>query len=99
MFSKLCDANIKEMEQSFGEEQWDAYRIKVHALKSGALNIGCNLLHEMAKEQEQAGKEYISEESSETQRIKAVEYMKQHHEELMDMYRQVAQMARDMTEE
>ena len=99
MFSKLSEANIEDMEKSFGAEKWDAYRIKVHALKSGALNIGCNLLHEMAKEQEQAGKEYISEESSETQRIKAVEYMKQHHEELMDMYRQVAQMARDMTEE
>ena len=51
------------------------------------------------QDQEQAGKDYISEESTETQRIKAVEYMKQHHEELMDMYRQVAQMARDMTEE
>ena len=99
MFSKLSEANIEDMEKSFGAEKWDAYRIKVHALKSGALNIGCNLLHEMAKEQEQAGKDYISEESTEAQRMKAVEYMKQHHEEIMAMYRQVAQMARDMTEE
>ena len=99
MFSKLSEANIEDMEKSFGAEKWDAYRIKVHALKSGSLNIGCNLLHEMAKEQEQAGKDYISEESTEAQRIKAVEYMKQHHEEIMAMYRQVAQMAKDITEE
>ncbi|WP_152605380.1 ATP-binding protein, partial [Anaerovibrio lipolyticus] len=99
MFSKLSEANIEDMEKSFGAEKWDAYRIKVHALKSGSLNIGCDLLHEMAKEQEQAGKDYISEESTEAQRMKAVEYMKQHHEEIMAMYRQVAQMARDMTEE
>jgi len=31
--------------------------------------------------------------------MKAVEYMKQHHEEIMAMYRQVAQMAKDITEE
>ncbi|WP_027406956.1 ATP-binding protein [Anaerovibrio sp. RM50] len=99
MFHKLCEANIKEMEKSFGEENWDAYRIKVHALKSGAMNIGCTMLHELAKAQEQAGKDYVSEEATEAQRIKAVEHMKAHHREIMDMYRHVAQMAQEMTEE
>ncbi|ORT99245.1 Hybrid sensory histidine kinase [Anaerovibrio sp. JC8] len=99
MFSKLCEANIKEMEDAFGEEDWHSYRIKVHALKSGALNIGCKLLNEMAKAQEQAAKDFLADDAPDEQRNEAVKYLKAHHEEIMTVYRKVADMAKSMMEE
>ena len=55
--SYLKNNRKEEIRKSFSEEDWETYRIAVHALKSTSLSIGATALSEAAKGLEQAAKE------------------------------------------
>lgn len=64
-----------DLEQFFAQEDWENYRIMVHALKSTSLNIGAVELSEQAKALEMAAK------SGDTA------YVKKHHGEVLRRYK------------
>ena len=67
----------KEADELFEKEDWKNYTIVVHGLKSAMRSIGALPLSDMAKELEFAGKEG------------RVDYIKEHHAELMEEYRKL----------
>ena len=79
--SFVSGAGHKESElgQFFEKEDMDNYAILVHALKSTAKMIGADSLSENAKQAEAAAKNHD------------LEYITQHHTELMTQYQQVVQ--------
>lgn len=62
------------MMKCYREEDWDNYRILVHALKSTSLSIGAAVLSEQAKALEMAAKE------------QNIPYIKENHEKVMSDY-------------
>ena len=79
--SFVSGAGHKESElgQFFEKEDMDNYAILVHALKSTAKMIGADSLSDNAKQAEAAAKNHD------------LEYITQHHTELMTQYQQVVQ--------
>ncbi|MGN0408332.1 MAG: ATP-binding protein [Bacteroides sp.] len=73
-----------ELEQFFEKKDLDNYCVLVHALKSTAKMIGADFLSENAKQAEDAAKNH------------ELEYIIQHHGELMTLYRQVVQSICDV---
>ena len=55
--SYLSTNKYIELNKSYQEENWEQYRISVHALKSTSLSIGAVKVSEMAKELEMAARE------------------------------------------
>lgn len=80
------DANNKAatINDFYEKEDFDNYCIQVHALKSSSRMIGADSLSENAKRGEEASKK------------RDVDYIKAHHEELLDQYHQVAQCILDV---
>lgn len=64
----------EEIEENYGSEDWDNYRIGVHALKSSSRTIGADQLSEDAKALEDACKE------------ERTDYIREHHREVMEEY-------------
>jgi len=64
-------------EQSFEVQDWKNYTIAVHGLKSAMKSIGAIDISEEARKLEFAGKEY------------RIDYIKEHHHELMKKYREL----------
>ena len=93
MFSKQSTDKIARLDEDLATGNWDDYRIKIHALKSSALTIGCRSLNQKAKEQEQAAKDYLAEDATPSQKQQALDYLQQHHADIMALYRQTAEAA------
>lgn len=71
-------AKETELNDCFQREDWDNYRIQVHALKSSSRLIGADSLSSMAKETEEAAKRHDTD------------YIRAHHEALLMQYRETA---------
>ena len=69
----------QEIERFYGQKDFGNYRIAVHALKSTAKMLGADTLSEMALQAETALKNHDEK------------FIAEHHEELMDEYRNVVQ--------
>ena len=67
-----------ELNDFFHQENWDDYRIQVHALKSSSKLIGADTLSTMAREAEEAASRHDAD------------YIKKHHEALLEQYKEVA---------
>ena len=93
MFSKQSTGKIARLDEDFATGNWDDYRINIHALKSTALTIGCRSLNQKAKEQEQAAKDYLAEDATPSQKQQALDYLQQHHADIMALYRKTAEAA------
>lgn len=65
------------LEEFLAKEDWENYRITVHALKSTSLTIGAVELSAQAKELEMAAK------------TKDLDYIRAHHGELMEKYKEL----------
>ncbi len=91
MFCKQAADKIARLEEDFATNKWDDYRINIHALKSGALTIGCRSLNQKAKDQEQAAKDYLADNTASSQKQQALDYIHQHHADIMNLYRQIAE--------
>lgn len=70
----LKNDKVSKLEQYFAEEDWNNYRIIVHALKSTSLTVGAVHLSEAAKVLEEAAKE------------NDVEYIQSNHSAVLDEY-------------
>jgi HPt (histidine-containing phosphotransfer) domain-containing protein len=66
---------MAELCEMYEVNDWENYRIQVHALKSTSLSIGANELSEEARLLEQAAKDGD------------MEYIRTHHEKTMNQYR------------
>lgn len=67
--------NMDSIIKVFGDEDWTNYGIQIHSLKSSSLTVGAKRLSGLAKKLE----EEINKGN--------IEYVKDNHEECMDMYR------------
>lgn len=79
MFGQDAVRKQQQINGFFRGEDYDNYRIMVHALKSTAKTIGADMLSEMAKHMEEAAQN------------KDNAYIREHHTQLMDKYSSVAQ--------
>ena len=76
MLSAFAEHNRSEkLNAAFSEEQWDEYRIDIHALKSAALTIGAEALSEACRKLERAAKNW------------ELQYIREHHFAVMQQYR------------
>ena len=86
IFCDLKDENKKKIQAAFDNGDWKNYTIFVHALKSTARSIGGEKVGALAENLEISGKILNDENSSETDKNKAAEYIKLHHSETMELY-------------
>ena len=81
----FCDSRPEKegnIRKEYAQEDWNRYKVHVHALKSTALTIGAKPLSLSARELEYAAKRYESGDEPE----KALEYIHTHQEETMQLY-------------
>ena len=78
MFAQDEKRKSNEIDNFYNQQDMDNYRILVHALKSSSKMIGADTLSEMARNAEDAAKNYDRE------------YIASHHEELLSEYRRVS---------
>jgi len=86
IFCNLHDGNKEKIQKAFDSSDWKNYTIFVHSLKSTALSIGGEKCSKLAKELELAGNVLKDNNSSESDKHKAEEYIKSHHAEAMELY-------------
>ena len=97
-FANLKDEKQAALQESFNAEDWKNYTIFVHALKSNAQSIGADKLFESAKALELAGKKITAENISDSEKISAVEYIRQNHAAAMQMYDKISDKAKVIAE-
>ena len=86
MFCKLKNEKQSKIQEAYDNENWQDYTTFIHALKSTSLSVGGEKTSAAAKQLETAGKIIISNASSELDKQQSIEYIKQHHEEAMQLY-------------
>ena len=79
IYLESIDKNAAEIEGLYGSEDWENYTIKVHALKSTSRLVGENEIGELAAQLEAAG------DSGD------IGFIRDHTDELLAMYRAVAE--------
>ena len=92
----------RDIERAFAEENWELYRIHVHALKSTSLNIGAQILSDKAKALEYACKRLAGEETEgygadndlADPVARELRFLKEHHAELMALFQETLAEAR-----
>ncbi|MBP5159817.1 MAG: DegV family EDD domain-containing protein [Lachnospiraceae bacterium] len=77
IFYDSYPAKSEEIEKYYDLEDWEDYKIKVHALKSSARLVGAIELGADAELQEKAGDD------------KDIEFIREHHDGMMDEYKAV----------
>ncbi|MBD5543693.1 MAG: response regulator [Lachnospiraceae bacterium] len=82
MFCDMKEEKKRNIQKSFFEEDLENYTVYVHALKSTSLSIGGQKLSELAARLEKAGRQ------------KEIDFIKEHEEELMELYELTAEEAR-----
>ena len=75
--SYAAENKVNGIIQRYKNEDWENYRIVVHALKSTSLNIGACGLSEQAKRLEEAAKE------------EDIIYIKAHTDEVVEEYKEL----------
>jgi len=75
------EGKIKQLTESYAEENWNDYVAYVHSLKSTSLSVGCVQLSKLAADMEKQGKEYLA-----TGQEESLSYMMEHHAELIKLY-------------
>ncbi len=74
MFCEKQSEKSNELEKNYVQEDWENYRIHVHALKSTSLSIGGKVLSEQAEALEKAAKE------------ERIDYIRKHHRTMIECY-------------
>ena len=86
IFCNLKDENKTKIRQAFDGGDWKNYTVFVHALKSTSLSVGGEKCSALAKQLEAAGNVLKGDNSSETDKRAAEEFIKAHHAEAMALY-------------
>ena len=79
-FLSSCDGKIEELDGFYQREDWHAYEVAVHALKSNVRMIGLNRVYEQAKNLEEAAER------------KDAGYIKERHNALITLVRDITGM-------
>lgn len=79
----ISEDKTVQLEESYAAEDWENYRIQVHALKSTSLSIGAEELSEEAKALEMAAKEG------------RVDEIRSNHDRVMRRYRELLQKLKE----
>ncbi|MDE6518103.1 MAG: Hpt domain-containing protein, partial [Acetatifactor sp.] len=74
-YARVIPKKAGLLEQYLGAEDWKAYTIETHALKSSSKQIGAMALSELAAQMEKAGNN------------NNIEFIRVHHRELLEKYR------------
>ncbi len=83
----MKNRKVDDLGKCYREEDWENYRILVHALKSTSLSIGAAGLSEQAKALESAAKETN------------ISYIKENHEKVMTEYQNLLDGLHDIVEQ
>lgn len=83
-FASDADRKQEEISSFFQQQDWENYRIMVHALKSTARMIGAGALSDLARDLEDAAKDLNAE------------YIGTHHDNLLFRYRETVQSIRSI---
>lgn len=86
MFCRMQPEKSAAIQNLYEQEDWNRYRISVHALKSTSRSIGGKSLSRQAEELEKAAKE------------NRIGYIREHHLEMINAYEAVAKMGRQLAE-
>ncbi len=89
MFCMSLEKKRNELQQCIEEQDWNQYIIKIHALKSNALNIGAKKLADSCLELEMAGKKIRLGENVSEQ----IEFIKNNHSIAMQLYEETVIVA------
>ena len=92
MFVSRREAVINQLNNDLETKNIEDYTTHVHALKSTALSIGGVKLSEAAKALEMAGHAYC--EGSEAERNGHLQYIQEHHNEALELYKRLATEAK-----
>lgn len=84
-----CDEERAAIEETYTNEDWKDYTIRIHGLKSSALSVGAKKLSEEAASLEKAGNELQKENI--VHREELIEYIKTYHVRTMKMYEDSAE--------
>lgn len=94
MFCSLKDEKQEKIQKTFEQGDWKNYTIFIHGLKSTALSIGGEKLGKVAKDLEMAGNVLRDDNSSESDKHEAENYIKSHHNEAMELYDKLVEEAK-----
>lgn len=83
----LENRKTEQIDKIYREEDWENYRILVHALKSTSLSIGAAALSERAKELEMAAKEL------------RIDDIRENHQQMMTDYQSLLERLEEVIEE
>lgn len=85
IFYAQYDEKKAALDGFYADKNWKDYTILIHALKTNALNVGCESFSEECLKLEKAGKKL--RDSSEIEENE--KYILEHHEEVMDLYSKI----------
>ncbi len=86
MYGQEAEQKSADLQELYEKRDYENYRIQVHALKSTSRLVGVELVSERAKELEDAAKKSDAG------------YMEEHHQDLLDLYRETADRIREILE-
>ena len=88
-FCDVCNEEQDAIEETYRNEDWKDYTIRIHGLKSSALSVGAKKLSEEAASLEKAGDELQKENI--VHRKELIEYIKTYHVKTMKLYGDTAE--------
>ena len=86
MFCEDKDTQQEKLKQAFDEGNWQDYISAIQELESSAYTIGGEKLSKLLKSIETACKMLTSDFTSEAEKQQSIDYIKQHHEEAIQLY-------------
>ena len=92
VYCEEYETKVQKLKMSFENENWKDYVTYVHSIKSTSLSIGGVVLSETAAALEKVGKEYLDNKTAEK-----LSYIKEHHEEMMELYKHTTKEAEKMS--
>lgn len=91
IFCDMRDDKLAELENALAAENWSAYTVGIHSLKSNALNIGGKRLSKLCLELEMAGKRVTAGEDAEEN----IAFIRENHPIAMELYEHTFSAAKE----
>lgn len=91
IFCDMRDEKLAELENALSAENWSAYTVGIHSLKSNSLNIGGTRLSKLCLELEMAGKRITAGEDV----GENIAFIRDNHPIAMELYEQTLSAAKE----
>lgn len=99
MFCNRKNANKEKIQKTFESGDWKNYTIFIHSLKSTSFSVGGEQLGELAKKLEAAGSVLKDDDTAESEKKEAEEFIRAHNAEAMKLYDKLAEEGKIYLEE